>query len=370
MIRRLTSSILFCLVSFGAAAETKLLNEAERRQIALEAISRLETDALSNPQLQNALDKLLGQIRGTPDFVRLVKKFNLTGQENELLKIACAHPKGELGVEAIKVLLASADQTLLGSALNSLNALVLVEVLGNAKDQRAVPLLLPLLGDSTREIDLRRSAVRALAQTQDGANELINLARTAKLGADLRLTASEVLNRVRWPGIKAEAEQLLPLPRGRNAKALPPIAELTRMAGNASKGEQLYFNEVLGCATCHQVRGRGVEIGPDLSEIGSKLGRDALLESILDPNAGISFGYEAHQIELASGDEAFGLLASETEEEIAIKDLQGIVSRFKKEEIRSRKQLSNSIMPTGLTEGLSAQELVDLVEYLATLRRE
>jgi len=94
-----------------------------------------------------------------------------------------------------------------------------------------------------------------------------------------------------------------------------------------------------------------------------------LIESILDPNAGISLGYESYSLELKSGDEAYGLLASDSADEVAIKDLKGIVTRYKKSEIASRRQMKTSIMPTGLQQGTTTQEFVDLVEFLSSLKK-
>src|SRR6185503_14571653 len=113
----------------------------------------------------------------------------------------------------------------------------------------------------------------------------------------------------------------------------------------------------------HRVKGQGVDFGPDLSEIGDKLGKDALYEAILDPSAGISFGYEAFQVQLKSGDEPFGLIASDTADEIAIKAIGGIVTRYKKSDILKRDQMKLSIMPAGLQQNMTTQDLVDLVEY-------
>ena len=106
-----------------------------------------------------------------------------------------------------------------------------------------------------------------------------------------------------------------------------------------------------------------------MSEIGSKLGKDALYESILDPSAGISFGFEAWQVELNDGEEAYGLLVSETADELAIKDLNGIVSRYKKSAVHDRRQMKLSLMPAGLQQSMTAQDLVDLIEYLASLKK-
>ena len=127
---------------------------------------------------------------------------------------------------------------------------------------------------------------------------------------------------------------------------------------------------MVGCANCHRINGQGTDFGPDLSEIGTKLGKDALYESILDLSAGISFGYEAFQLQLKSGDEAYGLKASETADEIAIKAVGGIVTRYKKSDVVKKEQMKLSIMPAGLQQTMSTQDLVDLVEYLSSLKKK
>ena len=100
------------------------------------------------------------------------------------------------------------------------------------------------------------------------------------------------------------------------------------------------------------------------------MGKDALYESILDPSAGISFGFEAWQINLKDGDEAYGLIVSDTPDEIAVKAVGGVVTRYAKANIASRTKQKLSIMPSGLQQAMTRQELVDLVEYLASLKKK
>ena len=232
-----------------------------------------------------------------------------------------------------------------------------------------VPLLTPLVAEEKFPLEMRRAAVRSLAQTQEGATSLLTLARQDKLPENLKFLAASELNGARWPDIKSEAAKVLPLPAGQNALPLPPTAELVKMKGDAVKGAEVYRRETTGCIKCHQVRGEGREVGPALSEIGTKLPKEALLEAILDPNAGISFGFEAWQLELKSGDEAYGIKANDTADEVAIKDTNGLVTRYKKSEVASLQQMKTSIMPAGLQLTISTQELVDLVEYLASLKK-
>jgi putative heme-binding domain-containing protein len=168
--------------------------------------------------------------------------------------------------------------------------------------------------------------------------------------------------------LKAQAAQLLPLPQGRNTASLP-LHDLLKMSGDAQKGAQVFARPEVGCINCHRVNDKGVDLGPALSEIGAKLGKDGLYEAILDPSAGIAFGYEAWQIDLKSGDEAFGIIVSETADEIVLKDAKAIATRIRKSDIAKRQQSKTSLMPAGLQQTMSTQDLVDLVEYLSSLKK-
>ena len=347
--------------------------QTERTAVAIEALSRLKgIDLEANPAVKTAVLKVLDQIRGKPQFVELVRDFKIKDQDPALLEIAIQNPNNAAGVDAAKLILEHKQGALFESSLNGTNvasAVKLAEVLGNAGENQIVPLLEPIVADPKRDVALRKQAVRSLAKNQEGASALLRLVKDDKLAPDLKFIASSELNHARWPGIKAEAAQLLPLPQGQNAQELPPVSELVKMKGDPVKGAEVFRRETVACIKCHQVNGEGVDFGPALSEIGTKLGKDALYEAILDPSAGISFGYEAWQIELKNGDEAFGLVVSDTADEIAVKAQTGIVTRYKKSDIARKDQQKLSIMPAGLQQAMSTQDLVDLVEYLSSLKK-
>lgn len=363
-----------CLLLSAWSVKAADPSEAERTALAVEALSRLQgVDIEKNPQLKAAVLKVLERTRGTPNFAKLVQQFKLKEQEPGLLEVAVRNSSNETGVEAMRLLLAGNNDALLQKSLagtNAEDAVRIVEAIGNAGEKDASRrLLLPLLENPKKEPALRKQAVRSLALSAEGAQAILALAKADKLPDDLKLTASSELNRARWPEIRNEAAKVLALPQGRNAEPLPSLAELVKMKGDPANGAKVFSSANVGCNTCHQVKGQGVDFGPNLSEIGSKLGKDALFESILEPSSGISFGYEAWQLDLKSGDEAFGLLASETADEIALKAVGGIVTRYKKSDVVHRTQMKLSVMPSGLQQNMTTQELVDLVEYLYSLKK-
>lgn len=344
--------------------------EPSRSSIAVEALLRLENINLeANPKLKEAVYRVLGQVKGTTDFVRLVQKFKLTDQEAGLLEAASQLGGQDTGVEAMRLLLSSGQTQALEARLQGTNGTAgLLQALGSAGDHRAVAWLEPWIVHPERDLLLRRQAVKSLAKYQEGAGALLRAASEGKLADDLKFITGSELSAVRWPEIRSAAAKVFPPADSGGGEKLPPLAELLKRKGDVEKGKALFAGKAT-CATCHQVQGQGVNFGPDLTQVGTKLGKDALYEAILDPSAGISFGYESWLLVLKSGDEAFGLIASETETDLSIKAPGGVVTSYKKSEIEKRERQKLSVMPAGLQATMTVQEFVDLIEYLASLKK-
>ena len=75
--------------------------------------------------------------------------------------------------------------------------------------------------------------------------------------------------------------------------------------------------------------------------------------AILHPDQGISFGYEGHTFKLKDGNTAVGIVSSETETEVELVLPGGIKNRISKNNIASREQMKNSMMPAGLQAAMS-----------------
>ncbi len=361
----------------GALAKLAILNDkggdaARQNLIVVEAIRRMRTlDPRKNWTHAAALEMVLTQIRGTPEYVELIGRYRWEKRYPDLLDVARKNPEQQIGVTALRTLLEKNQGDIIAGGLRGKDEkqiLATIQALATTADDRATPLLLPLVQDVRRDIDQRRQAVRALGKTRSGAHALLKLARARELREELKPVAGLVLGAAPWKDVKDEAGRLFPLPPTKDNKPLPPIRQLSRMRGDVKKGEKL-FQTVGTCATCHLVNGTGKEVGPDLSEIGKKLSRESLLESIIYPSAGISHGYENYVVELASGGVANGLMVSQTPKEVSIKGADGIVRTFPRAEIDKITKSPVSLMPADLVKVLTAQDLADVVEYLQTLRQ-
>jgi putative heme-binding domain-containing protein len=342
----------------------------EKTAIQVEALKRLkDVDLDSNSAIKGALERVLEKTRGTPQYVELVREFKLKDRAHDLLDYALSYPAETSGIDAFRFAISELGRPAIEKVMSGPQAAAAIRLIGNSNDRQLQSMLHPLVSDASKPIDVRKEAVRALAHSRDGARFLLDQARKDELPQDVKLTAASELNLAPWGSVKKAAAEVLPLPKSNNAEPLPPISVLIKRTGNAAHGRQVFESPLSACSTCHRVNGKGNDVGPNLSEIGTKLGKDAIYESILDPSAGIAFGFEPWTVELKNGDEAYGIIVNETPDEIAIKNQTGAITKYKKDEIAKRQKMTTSIMPTGLQLTMSTQDLVDLVEYLSSLRK-
>ena len=219
-------------------------------------------------------------------------------------------------------------------------------------------------------LGLRREALRALAEHQDGGQRIIDLARNAKLPDDLKTEAVTLLITHRDRQIRDQAAKVLPMPRIADGRILPPVGQLLRRNGDPERGRAVFFRTgQTACASCHRVQGQGQWVGPDLSTIGTKYGKDELLRSILNPSAAIGFSFRSLVVGLADGRAITGLAVEDTSDRLVIKTADGQRITIKPAEIEDRKTSDVSLMPEGLAQTMSDQQLVDLLAYLSTLRK-
>jgi len=208
--------------------------------------------------------------------------------------------------------------------------------------------------------------VKTFSGPWQAEDRLLSLAKENKIPQDLHTAAGGVFQTAWRAALRTEAASYLKLPANKEGASMPPISAMLEKKGDVAKGKEVVKTI---CLNCHQVKGEGVNFGPDLSEIGDKLSREALYTSILFPDQGISFGFEGYRIQLNDGAIAMGKIVSETPEKIDIQYMNN-QETVAKEKIVSRMKLETSLMPSDLQSAMTEQELIDLVEYLATLKKD
>ncbi len=139
------------------------------------------------------------------------------------------------------------------------------------------------------------------------------------------------------------------------------------MGGDAAKGRVLFFERTqLSCLRCHEVGDDGGDVGPKLTEIGTKKTPDYLLEAIVAPNAKLAEGFETIIIQTEDGEVVSGILKSQDIEKMTVLKADGRLVTIQKESIEATKK-GQSSMPSDLLKYLERRELRDLVAYLVTL---
>jgi putative membrane-bound dehydrogenase-like protein len=336
----------------------------------LYALKHMDASKLKmTPPVMTALNKVLDQYNGKIEFVELISLFRLQGRANDLLQLGIHYPDSAVGKESIKTLLDWNRSDLIEGTLNSdnkENAQAMIKALWpHMYNPNAIAIMEKVMLDSANDDELRKLAVKTFGGPWESEDRLLTLARENKLPADLHAAAAGVFQTAWRATLRDEAAKYLTLPGSKEGASLPAISVLADRSGDALKGKEIFKTL---CSNCHRVNNEGVNFGPDLSEIGTKLPKEALYTAILYPDQGISFGFEAWRIKLNDGSSAFGRIVSETEDKI---DMQYMANQqtVLKENISSKTKLETSLMPSNLQSSMSERELIDLVEYLSTLQK-
>jgi putative heme-binding domain-containing protein len=138
--------------------------------------------------------------------------------------------------------------------------------------------------------------------------------------------------------------------------------EAGRSHGN---GKQLF--QVAGCVACHKLEGTGTQIGPDLAQLDKKFKSLDILQELLDPSARINEKFQSYVFQLDSGKVVTGLVLEETPEKIKV--IENPIANanpieIKPSEVEERLKSPSSIMPKGLLDKLSREEIIDLIAYV------
>ncbi|HRP30752.1 MAG TPA: c-type cytochrome [Agriterribacter sp.] len=347
-----------------------LLNGSHPQQGYIDALALLQLDAgiPRTVMVKKALDNGLNSVAETPLFIDLVKKYDVKEKSSELFRLVRSGASEPLQLDALRLLLhlgggALIDHSLTASSKDS--SRLLLTQLGKAGTDASRKYLLQWATNLKHAQEMRIEAIKALASGRTGETALLELVKNKKLPKDLEPTATDLFSKTHRNDIKEEAAKYLAIQI--TTHTLPPLSDMLRVQGNADSGAVTFTTY---CAACHQVRNQGIAFGPDLSEIGSKLSAEALYSAILEPSAGISFGYEGYVFKLKTGATVMGYIASQTEDDISIKMIGGIVEKYRKSDIVSKTKSDRSLMPDGLGQGMGAKELANVVAYMSALKKE
>jgi putative heme-binding domain-containing protein len=198
------------------------------------------------------------------------------------------------------------------------------------------------LGDGPLNPDVAKVGVRAVRISGREAPELVDTLTKAgglKFGAR---TVSE-----------AEMKQL--------------VADVQKL-GDPARGEAVFRRKDQLCLKCHAIAGCGGQVGPDLSSVGASAQVDYLIDSVITPNKQVKENYHAVLVTTQQGLSYTGIKVQESPDVLVLRTAEDKEIGIPIKDIDERK-MGGSLMPDGLTDVLTRNELLDLVRFLSELGR-
>jgi len=239
-------------------------------------------------------------------------------------------------------------------------------------------------GSSPDEVD---KAVDSLVGSTSGALELVSALETGRVANDVQ---QQVIDRA-WKGKQLfvhdlfarfqVSPELVEKPKGVEISKTPlgatiddaKIKEILSIKGDASRGREVFAGNI--CANCHYAETIRVrDFGPNLSHIGSKYDKAALLDNIVNPSKTIAEGFTPYLMLRKTDITPISVfIISQSGSEYVVKDQTSLETlHVPKSQARIKPNTVNgkivSPMPEGVLAPLNEQQVADLLEFLSSMK--
>jgi putative membrane-bound dehydrogenase-like protein len=160
--------------------------------------------------------------------------------------------------------------------------------------------------------------------------------------------------------LKSLAKKLFGAVSSNRTGLIEQYARALKNDADKTKGAEV-FNRV--CASCHRLKGIGLEVGPPLADIRQKT-KETLLTDILDPNRTFEPRFGSSVAILKDGRTVVGLLTTENAGSITLKQANGKDETIARDEIETMRSSGRSLMPEGVEKDVTPAQMNDLIEFL------
>lgn len=168
----------------------------------------------------------------------------------------------------------------------------------------------------------------------------------------------------RLPGIAAQSVLKKLINPESSAKTRgKAYTELEAMPGDEKNGHAVFTRL---CVSCHKVGNTGYTFGPDLSDVGKRLSRHELVESIIEPSKKVEPKYVTTTVVTNDGKSNIGFIISKNKDSITLLMAEGKQATIAADDIDEQLQTNQSSMPENLASTLSPAEFLDVIEFLST----
>jgi putative heme-binding domain-containing protein len=236
-----------------------------------------------------------------------------------------------------------------------------VETMGRYDDPSVVPAILDSWAGFTPA--LRRQAFWALAARTSRIPAVLAAIEGRKIPlGDLSTTELNFLRTYPEPASRDSALRLFGAVPTRRPEARERFRAALQLRGKANEGARIY---TVRCAGCHPFSGTGLSFGPELAGARTAA-REKLLTDIIEPGADALPAYGTSVIQTEEGENLVGIVTDENPVTVTLSTVGGIRTVWPRLNLRTIEKETWSLMPDGLEQGLSTQEMADLLEYLMT----
>jgi putative membrane-bound dehydrogenase-like protein len=216
---------------------------------------------------------------------------------------------------------------------------------------------------------------RLLAAFAHSTNEVVGsrLMRSLKESKSLASLRPDLLQELsaKYPeSVQVQAKEVLALLQVDAANQRAHLEDLLSALGKGDvrRGQAIFNSPKAACSTCHAMGYLGGRVGPDLTSIGQVRTERDLLESIVYPSASFVRSYEPYIVKTKSEEEYSGVLKKDAPDEVILVTGPTAEARVARADIAEMRPGTVSVMPGGLEQQLSRQELSDLVAFLKATR--
>lgn len=260
---------------------------------------------------------------------------------------------------------ATAGEPLL-ALLTPLNAQVIqteaIRSLNRFRDERVMDSCLNRETWRSFTAPTRREVITGLLVNQTGMEKLVSALENNTVQTwSIDRSSIARLKRSRNAELKSRVVKLFTTNKKSDvARRYEEYKQVLKLLPDVNSGKKVFESN---CMSCHLFGGIGYSVGPDLTGIQSQP-LESILLHIINPNSLLIPGYESYLVETKSGDTLMGLIASETDKSITLKQSMGVETTLMRDEIQLLESNSLSMMPESLESGMTHQELRDLLGFL------
>ncbi len=209
--------------------------------------------------------------------------------------------------------------------------------------------------------ELREVVITALTSNPTKPEAILHLVESGVI------TPSSIPSRIRQSLLKnpptSSAERVmkaLAVTTSSRAETDAKIAEALKLPFDARAGKSLFGSL---CSACHRLEQTGSVLGPDLYDMRRQT-KEMIAFHIANPDAEIAPAYTAYTVSLRSGSALTGLVTGETGGSITVRMPGGVSETIRRSDAANMAPLPGSLMPPGLLDALTAQQVADLLAFL------